>query len=358
MDTKKILLSGASVEAKLTAIAVLLGKEMPKLEARVDAVQKLQGPQGQRGADGKDGKAGPSGKDGKDGVSGKDGAQGPKGEDGVHGVSVSEAQIDFDGSLIISLSNGREINVGEVVAPELAEKIRVITNGGGTSQSVLDSIDELQAAVEAFGVVPMPDSQPQNIHENDSTLISQIVELQKKVDGLEMIPKTEALTATTAPDSYFASPITITATTTDPTKPTAGILVDEINVVDDGSGWCECNLTFKVDPSFPRVGGANGNGQYIFHLPAGVEFDSTLHAPFTNVTDTPGADDFRFSLPAVVSLAVSGFASVAGNVFPFSATSFRMTSQRGIAAATFIRSGSFQMDIVITYQTSFRFKKA
>lgn len=151
MDTKKILLSGASVEAKLTAIAVLLGKEMPKLGARVDAVEKLQGPQGQQGADGKDGKVGQSGKNGKDGVSGKDGAQGPKGEDGDDGVSVSEAKIDFDGSLIISLSNGREINVGEVVAPELAEKIRVITNGGGTSQSVLDEIEALKATITTFG---------------------------------------------------------------------------------------------------------------------------------------------------------------------------------------------------------------
>lgn len=115
MDAKKILLSGASVEAKLTAIAVLLGKEMPKLRARVDAVQKLQGPQGQQGADGKDGKAGPSGKDGKDGVSGKDGAQGPKGEDGDDGASVAEAKIDFDGSLILTLSDGTVINVGEVV---------------------------------------------------------------------------------------------------------------------------------------------------------------------------------------------------------------------------------------------------
>ena len=151
MDTKKILLSGASVEAKLTAIAILLGKEMPKMEALVESVQKMQGPQGDRGADGKDGKDGPAGRDGlpgRDGQSGKDGVDGANGADGV---SVASANIDFDGSLIISLSDGREINVGEVVAPGLAEKIKLVTSGGGTSQSVLDSIAALQATIASYG---------------------------------------------------------------------------------------------------------------------------------------------------------------------------------------------------------------
>jgi hypothetical protein len=66
----------------------------------------------------------------------------------VDGVSVTDARIDFDGSLIISLSSGREINVGEVVAPDLAEKIKVITNGGGTSQSVLDTLASLQQQID------------------------------------------------------------------------------------------------------------------------------------------------------------------------------------------------------------------
>lgn len=106
--------------------------------------------------DGKDGKDGRDGKDGKDGRAGRDGLQGPKGMDGLpgrdgvdgeNGVSVTDAHIDFDGSLIISLSSGRTINVGEVVAPDLAEKIKVITNGGGTSQQVLDTLASLQTQI-------------------------------------------------------------------------------------------------------------------------------------------------------------------------------------------------------------------
>ena len=106
--------------------------------------------------DGRDGKDGKDGRDGKDGKAGRDGAKGDKGDagrdgrdgvDGVDGVSVTSARIDFDGSLIIALSSGIELNVGEVVAPDLAERIKVITNGGGTSQSILDTLASLQTQI-------------------------------------------------------------------------------------------------------------------------------------------------------------------------------------------------------------------
>ena len=109
--------------------------------------------------DGKDGKNGQNGRDGKDGKAGRDGATGPRGVDGINGsngtdgengVSVVDAHIDFDGSLIIGLSSGRAINVGEVVAPDLAEKIKIISSGGGTSQYVLDTLASLQAQITAL----------------------------------------------------------------------------------------------------------------------------------------------------------------------------------------------------------------
>jgi hypothetical protein len=93
------------------------------------------------------------GVDGIDGRDGKDGKDGVNGVDGEDGVSVTDAKIDFDGSLVITLSNGREINVGEVVAPDLAERIKVITNGGGTSQAVLDALASLQAQIDALIVL-------------------------------------------------------------------------------------------------------------------------------------------------------------------------------------------------------------
>jgi len=115
------------------------------IEKRVASIQD-----GRDGADGKDGRDGKDGKNGRDGAKGDRGERGQDGRDGVDGVdgvSVSNARIDFDGSLIITLSTGVELNVGEVVAPDLAERIKVITNGGGTSQSVLDTLASLQTQI-------------------------------------------------------------------------------------------------------------------------------------------------------------------------------------------------------------------
>jgi hypothetical protein len=94
------------------------------IEKRVASIQ--DGRDGSNGKDGRDGKDGKSGKDGLKGDKGDSGQDGINGVDGVDGVSVVNANIDFDGSLIISLSDGREINVGEVVSADIAEKIKVI----------------------------------------------------------------------------------------------------------------------------------------------------------------------------------------------------------------------------------------
>lgn len=102
-----------------------------KITARVNSIR--DGRDGANGSDGRDGQDGRPGRDGAPGPAGPAGRDGANGIDGKDGVSVTDAKIDFDGSLIISLSNGREINVGEVVAPDVAEKIRVLTYGGGNS---------------------------------------------------------------------------------------------------------------------------------------------------------------------------------------------------------------------------------
>jgi len=101
------------------------------IEKRVASIK--DGRDGQDGVDGQKGKDGRPGRDGLPGARGIDGLNGINGVDGQDGVSVTDAKIDFDGSLIITLSTGQEINVGEVVSPDLAQKIQVIstmsTNG-------------------------------------------------------------------------------------------------------------------------------------------------------------------------------------------------------------------------------------
>jgi len=115
------------------------------IEQRVATIK--DGRDGIDGKDGRNGKDGLNGKQGVQGIKGKDGRDGRDGTDGIDGVSVTSAHIDFDGSLVIGLSSGIELNVGEVIAPSLAESIKVITNGGGTSQSVLDTLTSLQTQI-------------------------------------------------------------------------------------------------------------------------------------------------------------------------------------------------------------------
>ena len=109
-----------NVELIVEAIKVMEKKVNDQLEIAKSIVPE-KGDKGDRGLDGAPGRDGVNGRDGRDGKDGQNG------QDGADGVSVTDAKIDFDGSLIITLSTGREINVGEVVASDLAEKIKVIS---------------------------------------------------------------------------------------------------------------------------------------------------------------------------------------------------------------------------------------
>ena len=88
-----------------------------KLLAKIEAVKTIRGEKGDKGDTGPQG---PKGKDGKDGKQGADGASGANGKDGVDGkdgedgVSVTDANVDFDGHLVLKLSNGDEIDAGSV----------------------------------------------------------------------------------------------------------------------------------------------------------------------------------------------------------------------------------------------------
>ena len=116
-----------------------------EIQSKVASIQN-----GQDGKDGKDGRDGKQGPAGATGATGRDGVPGRDGVDGSNGTGVAAARIDFDGSLVITLDDGREINVGEVVPFDVAERIKVITNGGGTSQSVLDTLTSLQSQITAM----------------------------------------------------------------------------------------------------------------------------------------------------------------------------------------------------------------
>lgn len=101
-----------NVDLKLTAL-------YDKLLSKIQAVEAIRGEKGDKGDPGPTGEKGPKGdkgdigvgKDGKDGVDGKDGADGSNGEDGA---GVQDATVDFDGHLVLTLTNGEEVDAGSV----------------------------------------------------------------------------------------------------------------------------------------------------------------------------------------------------------------------------------------------------
>jgi len=110
------------------------------LESRIASIQD-----GRDGTDGRDGRNGRDGKDGKDGMAGRDGrdgVDGVNGVDGADGISIMDMRVDFDNSLVITLSNGREINAGEILPPDISDRLKVIinqgANGGGSGGSLPD----------------------------------------------------------------------------------------------------------------------------------------------------------------------------------------------------------------------------
>jgi len=102
---------------KLLQLALTLKEvrgQVKQLQETASDIQKQEGKQGipgEKGAPGKDGKDGVDGKDGRDGKDGKDGKDG---ENGEQGVSVVDAKIDLDNSLVITLSDGTEIDAGQL----------------------------------------------------------------------------------------------------------------------------------------------------------------------------------------------------------------------------------------------------
>jgi len=116
-----------AVQENVDLIVEAIKVMQEKVDAQVNRIADFvpeKGEKGDKGDRGLDGRQGVDGKDGRDGINGRDG------KDGEDGISVTDAKIDFDGSLVITLSTGKELNVGEVVATELQEKIKLVTSGG------------------------------------------------------------------------------------------------------------------------------------------------------------------------------------------------------------------------------------
>lgn len=72
----------------------------------------LESLKGEKGADGI------NGKDGKDGINGTDGKNGIDGQDGADGRGITSSEINANGELILTYSDGSTTNVGVVVGTD------------------------------------------------------------------------------------------------------------------------------------------------------------------------------------------------------------------------------------------------
>lgn len=121
---------------RLIAVHDILNERINRVAEEQKRVSIIEGPQGRPGKDGKDGK---NGEDGKPGRDGKDGADGARGADGRDGVSVVDASVDVDGHLTITLSDGSEIDAGDLSFYMGGDGVREIrTQVGGSSSSDLN----------------------------------------------------------------------------------------------------------------------------------------------------------------------------------------------------------------------------
>ena len=113
------------------------------------------GPKGDQGAQGPKGDAGVNGTDGTNGTNGKDGEQGPAGTNGSDGVGVSQTTIDADGNLIVTLTNGSEINAGQVgnsnSTLKLSKQSELFDFAGGTGSVDIQSDTDWTWEIEADG---------------------------------------------------------------------------------------------------------------------------------------------------------------------------------------------------------------
>lgn len=126
-------------EDKLLILAENIGKlkkQLQELTTQAETIKKLQGPQGPAGKDGKDGRDGIDGKDGRPGVDGQQGPAGTDGKDGIDGVSVVDAKVDFDNSLVIKLSDGTEIDAGQLNVGQAGSNVSVIQQYSGPTTTV------------------------------------------------------------------------------------------------------------------------------------------------------------------------------------------------------------------------------
>lgn len=163
----------------IDAVVEGLAPSIAAFAARLRAVEERQpqkgdpGPPGEPGAPGAAGVAGNNGLDGKDGEPGLPGILGERGEPGPpgppgQGVGISEAMIDQDGVLVLTMTDGSTRSAGHVVGrdghsvdmaeveAQIAERVAAIpapkdgTDGLGFDEMTEELADDGRTVVRRY----------------------------------------------------------------------------------------------------------------------------------------------------------------------------------------------------------------
>lgn len=154
--------------------------------------------------------------------------------------------------------------------------------------------------------------------------------------------------------------ITIGALTTAPTK-ASNAQQDYITITDDNSGWCDIVMDYRA------IGGLNsaaGNGHYLFTLPAGYQFDTTIHPVLNAAAGINSFADLSYELAGSLFQISNSTSHQYFSVLPYSATQFRLVSTTNIQSSSGLNScfGSAYFALnestAIRFGGRFKFKKA
>ena len=138
------------------------------------------------------------------------------------------------------------------------------------------------------------------------------------------------------------APINLTATTTNPSKANTALRIRDFTqgrVVWDK----EVQVMFAYAHS-AATGSTAGSGPYLFSLPNGWQFDTTMHPPYNNTAATATeAVAAAYAIPnAICHLAADGYNATA-LIVPYSATQFRIFAFKGDAEGAWLGSGYYQL---------------
>jgi hypothetical protein len=157
----------------------------------------------------------------------------------------------------------------------------------------------------------------------------------------------------------LTEPLVIGAVTTAPTKATTR-QHDYITIKDDETGWCDINFEYSA---LSPTGAASGNGIYLFSLPTGYQFDTTIH-PLDNLIIEMTYDRIARFIPGSSGLVSVNNSTSTAIMIPYDSSRFKIVTASQLAGTghlgliTLKNTYYHLNNSNCVIQGAFRFKKA